>query len=291
MIPQFRRRASVTGERRGWTKVMQLEFRVGSATDVGGRTRNEDRLVEGARLIAVADGMGGHDAGDVASQMAADELARLSRMPSLEVYDVVASIQRANDRIAVASRGLEGRARMGTTVTGAALVDEHGRRELLVFNVGDSRTYLLRGAQLEQLTHDDSLVNELIAVGELVEEERSSDARRNVLTRVLGSALGTAPSTSTLMPQPGDRLLACSDGISDVLDEAALLAYLDRATPSAAAEALCQGAMAARARDNMTVVVADIVATADEPAGGDADTLPPGWRSTLDDGLEPGGAR
>jgi protein phosphatase len=241
--------------------MQQLEFRFGSATEIGGRERNEDCLIEGPRLIAVADGMGGHRGGGLASQIVVEELDRLRRMPALEAGDVLGTIQRANDRIAVAARGRTGRDRMGTTITGAALVEGDDGVELLIFNVGDSRTYLHRNARWEQLTTDDSLLQDLVATGQLSAAQAAEDERRNVITRVLGFEPGTTPATSTHRPRVGDRILACSDGITDVLDPVEIATTVEGRSPSAAAAALCAATAARQGTDNATAVVADIVPT------------------------------
>ncbi|HEX8768509.1 MAG TPA: protein phosphatase 2C domain-containing protein, partial [Jatrophihabitans sp.] len=165
-----------------------LTLRWGSATDVGRvRTLNEDSLLAVPGLFVVADGMGGHAAGEVASQLAIAEFARLAEQPTVRAEDVTEVVRQANEHILSAGAERGDRHGMGTTLTGIGVVgSEHGE-ELAVFNVGDSRVYRFTEGQLHQLTVDHSAVQELVDAGRLTAQAARSHPRRNVVTRSLGT--------------------------------------------------------------------------------------------------------
>lgn len=236
-----------------------MRFTAGAATDVGRvRPGNEDRFFTAPRLVAVADGMGGHLGGGTASALTVDVCAQLAALETLVPADVVAAVERANQDIverAAADSSLHG---MGTTLTGVAVVDVGGVTHFAVFNVGDSRVYRVEGVTLTPVTVDHSEVQELVAAGRLTADEARVHPGRNVITRSIGTAPPPAVDIVLLSPRPGDRFLVCSDGLTGEVDDAAIAAVLVvTADPQAAADALVTAALAAGGRDNVTVVVAD----------------------------------
>lgn len=241
-----------------------VSVRAGMATDAGRVRRvNEDRALAGPDLFAVADGMGGHAAGDVASAMAVDRLARLAGRPDLRPADVTAELTRCNQDILAAAEPGSARAGMGTTVAGLVLVHLGGARHWFVFNVGDSRVYRFVDGHLVRVTVDHSEVEELVASGAIAAADARHHPRRSVVTRVLGMNPPPEADVWVFPPTPGERFLICSDGLSSELDDPDIAAVLS-AEPSAqaAAHALVAKAVAAGGRDNVTAVVVDHLSAA-----------------------------
>jgi serine/threonine protein phosphatase PrpC len=238
-----------------------LTLRWGSATDVGRvRTLNEDSLLAVPGLFVVADGMGGHAAGEVASQMAVAEFARLAEQAPVRAEDVTEAVRLANEHIVSAGAERGDRHGMGTTLTGIGVVGSERGEELAVFNVGDSRVYRLTGGQLHQLTVDHSAVQELVDAGRLTARAARSHPRRNVVTRSLGMDPGPAPDVWLVQPVAGDRFLVCSDGLTGELEDADIAALLaENPDPQAAADQLVHQAVAVGGHDNVTAVVLDVV--------------------------------
>jgi protein phosphatase len=238
-----------------------LTLRWGSATDVGRvRTLNEDSLLAVPGLFVVADGMGGHAAGEVASQLAVAEFARLAEQAAVRAEDVTETVRRANEHILSAGAERGDRFGMGTTLTGVGVVGSEGSEQLAVFNVGDSRVYRLAEGQLSQLTVDHSAVQELVDAGRLTAQAARSHPRRNVVTRSLGSDPGPAPDVWLVQPVTGDRFLVCSDGLTGELEDSAIAESLKaQSDPQAAADELVRQALAAGGHDNVTAVVLDVV--------------------------------
>ena len=239
------------------------------ATDRGAaRERNEDACAAGAGFLAVADGMGGHQAGEVAAALA---LASVQQPlpPELPVEEAVRRLfARAQQTIQEEARRRADRAGMGTTLTAAWLVD--GRA--VIGHVGDSRAYLVRGGRARQLTEDHSVVAELVRNGSLSAQEALRHPHRHVLTRSLGGPGEVAVDVVEVPLQPGDRLVLCTDGISTAVPEAELArAVGSAASAEAAARALVQLAAAGGGADDMTAVVAfigpDDLRQADGPGG------------------------
>ena len=252
---------------------MRLVF--AAATDVGRmRKNNEDSYLSSKPVAAVADGMGGHSAGEVASAIAIEELAALrDRGPwgneTAATDDLRQAILRANRRIremAASDRKLNG---MGTTLV--ALLEDGDM--VHVANVGDSRGYLLRQGELSQVTVDHSLVQELVDDGRLSPEDAERHPQRSVITRALGIDPEVEFDLFTYKLQVGDRLLLCSDGLSDVVEPAQIRKVLLRVrSAQRAARELVTVANEQGGPDNITVIVVDAVdeAAADvEEAGGD----------------------
>lgn len=246
----------------------------GSATDAGLRRRiNEDSFIAVPPLFLVADGMGGHRAGDVASATAIEEFAGLAGRASVGVDDVRAALLRARRRIDALSSGE--RAGAGTTITGVVIADIHGEGYWLAVNLGDSRTYRLSEGEFEQVSVDHSVVQELIDAGELDPAAAASDRRRNVITRAIGAGSDAEADFWLLPAEAGDRILICSDGLSGELDRdeihAVLLAESD---PQAAATRLVHEAMLRGGRDNITAVVVDATAVRSRADRSGDDTVP-----------------
>ena len=228
----------------------------GSCTDIGlVRDHNEDSLVVAPPLFAVADGMGGHEAGEVASEIAATVVAE--RAPLTANGDELARATiAANRAIIQASYDGEGKPGMGTTLT-AAVVD--GTR-VVVSQVGDSRAYLLHEGTLQRITRDHSLMADMIEAGKLTEEEARVHPQRSIITRALGSDPNTLPDIYEMNVSPGDRLLLCSDGLSGMVDDPHLETMLsDISDPQKCAHMLIEAALDNGGSDNVTAIVVDIV--------------------------------
>lgn len=285
-----------------------LVIRAGASTDRGlRRESNEDALVVTAAMCAVADGMGGHEAGEVASALCvrtlgASPLFQLEDFRSFEVLepepprdiarfravverelrldpeipeDAVEAVRRVRSVLWQADQhiqhAVEGRA--GTTVTGVWLLRIDGRMLWVVFNTGDSRTYRLvspqpggragegeGGPRIEQLTVDHSEVQYLVSIGQLTASQALVHPRRNVITRALGTGQVWEPDVWVLPARHGDRLMLCSDGLTNELSPAHMARVLASVPhPKEAADVLLQAALRTGGRDNVTVIVADAV--------------------------------
>jgi PPM family protein phosphatase len=243
-----------------------IRFSHGAATSVGRvREVNEDSYLAVPPLFVVADGMGGHGGGNVASRIAIDVMAACVPLRPLFAEAVLTALEHANQQIIdrhVANK-------MGTTITGLAGLETAGGDRLMVFNIGDSRVYRLTGGRLEQLTVDHSEVQELVLAGVITAEQARTHPRRNIVTRALGSDSGLHPDHWLLPATVGDRYLACSDGLFGELPDEVIGQLLGQGSPQQAAEVLVAGAVEAGGRDNVTAVVADI-----EADGAHAPTLP-----------------
>jgi PPM family protein phosphatase len=259
-----------------------IRFSHGAATSVGRvRQVNEDRFLAVPPLFVVADGMGGHGSGDVASTIAIEEMSACAALRPLFTEAVLTTLEHANRRIIERDEA----SRMGTTVTGLAGLEAAGGDHLMVFNIGDSRVYRLADRRLEQLTVDHSEVQELVLAGVITREQARTHPRRNVVTRALGSQSGLLPDHWLLHAVTGHRYLVCSDGLFSELPDDVILPLLAAGDPQQAAEALVAAANDAGGHDNVTVVVVDI--DADDDAA-DETTLP---REALPIGRQPGEGR
>lgn len=227
----------------------------GSRTDVGRiRDHNEDSFVIRFPLFAVADGMGGHAAGEIASTIAVSSLAENAPETPDEHALGEAIVQANHAVIEGASNGL-GRPGMGTTCT-AVVIDGN---TMAVGHVGDSRCYLLHAGQLVRVTHDHSYVEELVAAGEITPEEARIHPNRSVITRALGSDPAMKADHFLIDVSRGDRVLLCSDGLSSMVpDDVIEEAMVTTATPQSCADALVDLALTAGGHDNVTCVVIDI---------------------------------
>jgi PPM family protein phosphatase len=227
------------------------------------RRTNEDSHLIREPLFMVADGMGGAQAGEVASRMAADEFAGMDVAAGDGEATLRHVITRANQRIVERGRSDPSAAGMGTTVT-AALVAADGR--IAFANVGDSRAYLLRAGTLQRLSEDHSLVGELMRAGQLSEAEAEHHPQRNVVTRVLGAEPDVEVDTFTLQGEPGDVVLLCTDGLNTMIDDATIGRIMaDGRSAEATARELVRAALAAGGEDNVTALVFRLD-PGDEPA-------------------------
>lgn len=241
-----------------------MKFAVGARTDVGrGRPANEDAVLvdHEDRLYAVADGMGGHRAGEVASATAIDAL----KAAFADGAPLDQAVGEANAAVfEKASSNLDMRG-MGTTLTAAALLDDH---RVLLGHVGDSRAYLMRDGGVTRITEDHSLVEQLVREGRLSPEEAASHPQKAIITRALGIDPEVEVDTYPVDLRPGDRLLLCSDGLTNMLTDGVIAGVLGREPdPQQAAEMLVDMANEAGGDDNITVVVIDALG---DPAAGEA---------------------
>jgi PPM family protein phosphatase len=223
-------------------------------TDAGRvRRRNEDSFVLDPPLFAVADGMGGAQAGEVASRLAAAAFREYHEADRLEPAErVEAIIQEANRRIYERARTDSEASGMGTTVTAAILTN--GR--VSIGHVGDSRAYRLRNGELEQLTEDHSLVADLMRSGRLTPEEADAHPQRSVITRALGTDAEVDVDTVTVDVEPGDLFLLCSDGLTTMVPEEDILRIAQEADNlDEAARTLVRAANSGGGEDNITVVL------------------------------------
>lgn len=228
----------------------------GSATDTGRvRTLNEDALVALAPIFLVADGMGGHDSGDVASRIVVEECSVLVGRPFVTIEDLQECFLRASTRMREVLAGRSG----GATVAGAAIAMHDDAAYWLVFNIGDSRVYRMVDGALVQVTVDHSVVQELLDAGHLSADEASAHAERHVVTRALATDSVSEPDYWMIPATRDDRLLICSDGLTDEVSDTQLHAILSTVTDAQeAAEALVAAALDAGGRDNVSVVVVDV---------------------------------
>jgi PPM family protein phosphatase len=240
------------------------------ATDAGKvRANNEDALLVGEgrdeTLFAVADGIGGFEAGEVASRIAVDVLKELEPEASFE-----AAIREANRRILAAGRGDERLSGMGTTIVAVRFGGTREEPVAQVAHVGDSRAYLLRGGSLRPLTEDHSLVAELVRSGDLTRDQAAEHPQKNLITRALGADEEVEVDTMVLPVEAGDRLLLCSDGLTDMVPEARIGEILADSPedPETPARTLVSAALDAGGSDNVTVVVVDVKQEQEAPREG-----------------------
>ena len=246
-------------------------------TDAGKvRRNNEDALLLGEgkdeTLFAVADGIGGFEAGEVASRIAVEALRELEPGAPFE-----AAIGEANRRILAVGRGDERLSGMGTTIVALRFGGTRERPVAEVAHVGDSRAYLLRGGTMRPLTEDHSLVAELVRSGDLTRDQAAEHPQRNLITRALGAEEEVDVDTAVLPVEAGDRILLCSDGLSDMVPEAQISGILADSPddPESPARRLLSAALAAGGTDNVTVVVVDVkVQAPSEERSGDTREMP-----------------
>jgi protein phosphatase len=241
-----------------------LTLAIGASTDTGNlRGQNEDAHIAEQNLFAVADGMGGHNAGEVASAMAIEHLrgVALTGVASAEAFAQV--VRDLNSAIYASATSTTDQRGMGTTLTAAALlapaenVDQPS--QMVIANVGDSRTYLLRTGELRQLSVDHSYVQELVTEGLLTVEEAHTHPRRNIVTRALGIDSQVSVDTWTIPMFDGDRFMLCSDGLVDEVPLAEITELMqEHSAPQQIAERLVAAAKRHGGRDNITVIVIDV---------------------------------
>jgi protein phosphatase len=249
-----------------------------AASDPGKRRRrNEDAYVVEPPLFAVADGMGGAQAGEIAAKIAASVLRESSGEQA-----VVELIKEANRRVYEAAAGDDTRSGMGTTITAAIVEDD----SVQIGHVGDSRAYRIRDGELEQVTEDHSLVAELVRSGKLSPEEAEVHPQRSVITRTVGTDPDVDVDTFSVDTRPGDVFLLCSDGLTTMVDDSSILAIVqkNRTSLDKAARALVDAANKGGGEDNITLVLFEI---GEEGANGieETATLPAVTEDTDEDTL------
>lgn len=237
-----------------------IDLRAGGASDVGRvRNKNQDAWLIHDHVYAVADGMGGHQGGEVAARIAVEVLEREIVGPTSE--SLVSAAHMANATIHEQSDRRPDLRGMGTTLCAMALVaDDDGEDELAVINVGDSRLYLWRDGELKQITRDHSLVEDMRASGQITEAEAAVHPHRNIVTRALGISPTVEVDEFIIVPRTGDRCVICSDGLFNEVSAEKIGATLRRlAEPRDAASELVRQANEGGGRDNITCVVIDIL--------------------------------
>jgi PPM family protein phosphatase len=252
---------------------MTLALRYAARSDVGLlREGNEDSAYAGPHLLAIADGMGGHAAGEVASSVAISALAGLDAdMPVERLLDALAAaVAQANNTLhemSLEDPSVEG---MGTTLT--VLLWSDGT--IAICHIGDSRAYLLRDGELHQITRDHTLVQSLVDDGRLSPAQAATHPQRSLVLRALQSGTEAEPDLSLIEAKASDRYLLCSDGLSDVVSEGALRETLLQFTDREAAVArLIELAMKGGGPDNITCIVADVVDSDTEPSAGQSSVM------------------
>jgi PPM family protein phosphatase len=237
-----------------------LELQPFGVTDAGKvRQNNEDAMLigdgEDETLFVVADGIGGFEAGEVASSLAVEVLRDLQPDEPFK-----AAIGEANRRIVAAGRGDEKLSGMGTTVVAVRFSGTQREPVAEVAHVGDSRAYLLRGGDMKPVTEDHSLVAELVRSGDLTRDQAAEHPQKNLITRALGADEEVDVDTAILPVEAGDRILLCSDGLSDMVHEDGISLILAESPddPEKAARGLLSAALDAGGNDNITVVVIDV---------------------------------
>jgi serine/threonine protein phosphatase PrpC len=250
----------------------QVELRYGVATDVGlVREVNEDSLLAEPPVFVVADGMGGHDGGEIASRFVVEEFARLSDVG----YDhrqgpqvVMATLRAAQRRLleyGTTHRGRDGRPwHGGTTAVVALLVEEDDGPRWLLTNLGDSRIYAFSRGELRRVSTDHSVVQELVTSGRITEEQALAHPERHIVTRALGGPDPLDPDFFQVPLVDAERVLLVSDGVTDLVRDPVIAGILaDNADPRDAAEGVVAAALEAGGIDNATAVVVDVVGLAD----------------------------
>lgn len=235
----------------------QFDVEWAMVTDVGHKREiNEDSAVVAAPVFAVADGMGGHEAGEVASKCVVERLSELGNQRVGEDEVVTALRGAVADLV---DSGVDSGS--GTTVTGIVLNDVVPEAE--VFNVGDSRVYLFRNDVVVQITKDHSVVQELIDAGQLSVDDAETHPHSNVITRAVGLYDDPVPDFVRIGVQTGDRLLICTDGLTKELTHYGISHYMNAETePQAVANALLNAALENGGRDNVTMIVLSFIARA-----------------------------
>jgi len=246
-----------------------LSLTYGYGTDRGLRRElNEDSYIAADPVFAVADGMGGHEAGEIASGLCVRALAGMPQIATGERSITAAVLQQYLVRADNSIREATG-ARAGTTLTGAVVVEQMGMPYWLVLNIGDSRTYRLSQGRFEQISVDHSEVQELVDAGEITAQEATVHPRRHVVTRALGTGDETEADYWLLPMEEGDRVLVCSDGLTGELSDDDILRILSTvAEPQDAVDALIQAALRSGGRDNVTAIVVDARNVANDDGAG-----------------------
>ena len=233
----------------------------GAVTDTGRlRDVNQDGVFVSDDIFIVADGMGGHRGGEVASAIVVEEMAKITTVSGTD--ELIEMVQRANREVLDRAREDPALYGMGTTMVALVAMTDADSERLCVANVGDSRLYVRTKDEMLQLTDDHSLVEGMVRDGWISPEEAMVHPQRNVVTRALGVEDELLVDAWELLAVTGDRYLLCSDGLTNELSDAEILGILDETDdPAEAASSLVQAACTAGGRDNVTVVVVDVVDT------------------------------
>ena len=265
-----------------------VELRWGAATDRGRvRPENEDTFIAEPMIFAVADGMGGHQAGEVASALASSILRERLGNGAESENAAAAAVGEANAAIYGAARANSAQSGMGTTLTALAILHaggDDGEERLALLNVGDSRTYRFRHGRLQRMTVDHSYVQELVATGHISDEEARTHPRRNIVTRALGIEPTVRADVWSLPIVRGDRFVLCSDGLVDEVPDHEISDLVGAvAEPQMLAEQLVQMANRHGGRDNITVVVVDVLSGDEPPDPTDEIAFDPSWAEGIEE--------
>lgn len=235
-----------------------LRLSCGYGTDRGlRRAVNEDSFIASDPVFAVADGMGGHEAGDIASGICVRTLAEMPQLARRERTATAGVVQQYLVKADQLIREATG-SRAGTTLSGVVVVEQMGLPYWLVMNIGDSRTYRLSQGVLSQISVDHSEVQELVDAGEITPEQAAIHPRRHVVTRALGTGSETEADYWLLPVEDGDRMLICSDGLNGELTDEDMFGILTTAEdPQEAVDTLIHAALDRGGRDNITAIVVD----------------------------------
>ncbi|MDO4483386.1 MAG: Stp1/IreP family PP2C-type Ser/Thr phosphatase [Clostridia bacterium] len=221
-------------------------------TDVGKmRKSNQDAVIDAFPVIGVADGMGGHNGGEVASASARDILLEELEGKAVDGEALIQAIETANTKILLMSAGDDRLAGMGTTLT-VLWVDKD---EIKIGHVGDSRAYLLRGGELKQVTRDHSMVAEMVRQGLITQEQADNHPMKNIITRAVGTDLKVDVDILSYRRKKDDKWLICSDGLSGMVTNDRLKELLEHNTPGKAADLMLADALDAGGRDNISFVI------------------------------------
>lgn len=242
----------------------KVRLRCGGASDVGQlRSVNQDSYLIADDRFIVADGMGGHQGGEVASATAIESLADAILETTADgprVLDLITAVQDANRVVYERGQDDPALAGMGTTLVAIAVVVEDGEERIAIVNIGDSRAYLLSGNAFDQISRDHSLVADLVREGRITAEEAERHPQRNIITRSLGIDVTADVDDFQILPRTGDRYLLCSDGLTNEVSEADIATVLRTIDdPDAAAAELIRRANEHGGRDNITAVIVDVI--------------------------------
>ena len=230
-----------------------------AATEVGNhRAQNEDSYSVGSPVFAVADGMGGHSAGDVASDAVVRRLAELEAPGFATLDSLEAALEKSVEDLR--STLTEDQRGAGTTVTGVALVREGAQLQWAAFNIGDSRVYALINGDFSQVTVDHSVVQQLVDAGQITRDEADYHPHANVITRAVGISDAPIPDYVSLPVEAGMRIMLCSDGLTKELTDVGIEHFWrTAATAPDAVDDLMKAALANSGRDNVTIVIIDVL--------------------------------
>ncbi|QTV79517.1 PP2C family protein-serine/threonine phosphatase [Microbacterium sp. NIBRBAC000506063] len=251
----------------------ELSVTWAGTTDTGRRREtNQDAFLAEYPLFVVADGMGGHAGGEIASQATIGELRGVLAAGEVTPGTIEAALERATEAITSHPEATdEG---TGTTLTGVFLTDVDGQPRWMSLNIGDSRVYLLRDGAISQVTTDHSVVQELISSGRLSPEEAEGHPYSNVITRAVGASDLTVPDYVSIEPHDGDVFVICSDGLTKELTDYGILHFVTgQPEPAAAVDAMLSAALENGGRDNVTLIVVRVSLSGGDVSSTDEETV------------------